>query len=76
MNKLCIILTLLLVGCDVDVSEPLTEDMLSQINVICDKNLGFKNAVRARQVIRAEWRVDCKDGAKFIIPVKQFKSSN
>lgn len=66
MNKLCILMALLLAGCDVEIDQPITERSLAKLNVVCAKNSGVKTAVRATKFTSYEWRVDCKDGAKFV----------
>jgi len=67
MDKLCILVALLLAGCDVEIDQPITERSLAKLNVVCAKNSGFKTAARATKFTSKEWRVDCKDGAKFVI---------
>jgi hypothetical protein len=67
MDKLCIWAVLLLTGCDVEIDQRVTEKSLEKLNVVCTKNSGFKTAARVTKFSSSEWRVDCKDGAKFVI---------
>lgn len=62
-----LLLVLLLTGCLVETDQPINEGSLAKISAICSKNSGFKTAVRATMATGLEWRVDCKDGAKFVI---------
>ena len=58
----------LLAGCDIDKNKTINENNLIKLTSICNKNDGFKEAQRVQITLIDdwEWRVTCKDGARFV----------
>lgn len=60
---------LLFAGCDADGDEPLTTTDVGVLVAACRANGGMKQAERVRPMFKQrEWRVDCADGARFVLP--------
>lgn len=60
---------LLFAGCDADGDEPLTTTDVGVLAAACKANGGMKQAERVRPMFKhREWRIDCADGARFVLP--------
>ena len=62
-------LAIVLAGCDIDKNKTINENNLIKLTSICNKNDGFKEAQRVQITLIDdwEWRVTCKDGARFVL---------
>lgn len=60
---------LLFAGCDADRDQPLTVIDVGALEAACGANGGMKRAERVRPIFKPlEWRIDCADGARFVLP--------
>ena len=69
MKKILVLLVIVLVGCDIAKDKPINENNITKLSSVCNKNIGLKQAQRVQITFIDdwEWRIDCKDGAKFVI---------
>ena len=59
----------LIAGCDASGDEPLTSKDVGLLASSCKTNGGMKQAERVRTLPGGrEWRIDCIDGARFVLP--------
>jgi hypothetical protein len=64
-----IAVALLAAGCDMQGDEPITTTDVGVLAEACKANGGMKQAERVRPIFKhREWRIDCADGARFVIP--------
>lgn len=62
----------MLAGCDTDGDEPITTTDVGILASACRSNGGMKMAERVRPMFKArEWRIDCADGARFVLPEQE-----
>lgn len=63
-------LLLLLAGCDTEGDEPVLPRDIEVLTSSCKGNGGMKQAERVRPAFnKFEWRIDCTDGARFVLSV-------
>lgn len=64
-----LLVALILAGCDAEGDDPLTTTDVGVLAATCKANGGMKQAERVRPIFKhREWRIDCADGARFVIP--------
>lgn len=75
MRLIFILLAVLLAGCDTDADMPIREADLAVLTSACTRNGGLLSAERALPAFSGswEWRLSCKDGARFVVPIRYSK---
>lgn len=70
VRALALLLACLLIGgCDAEREAPINATDIGVIVSACKGNDGLNQAQRAQPVFGPrEWRIDCADGARFVLP--------